>query len=120
MGDEDSDDEEDYELGPNDKLTKSGYLQDGFVVDDDEFEDEDEDDEFEDEDEDDEFEDEDEDDEYFEGEPDQEDDLVYSDDNDDNIDSNTENAVSPEKNKKNNVDTVFQTILPDKDSELSE
>ena len=57
LGEEDSEDEEDEILGPDDKLTKSGYLQDDFVVEDDEFDEEDdEDDEFDEEDdEDDEF-----------------------------------------------------------------
>ncbi len=123
LGEEDSEEEEE-ELGPDDKLTKSGYLQDDFVVDDDEdldeeyIEDDTDDDEFED---DEEYDSSDADD-----EEDFEDELEDADDNEDEEnedDANTENAVSPEriiKKKKTRPDTVFDAMLSDKDSELSE
>ena len=120
LGEEDSEDEEEEELGPDDKLTKSGYLQDDFVVDDDEDLDEeyiegdtdDDDEEYED---DDEFDTSDDDEEEFEDEDEEE-------ENDDDDDVNTENAVSPEKKtkKKSKTATVFDLMLSDKDSELSE
>ena len=123
LGEEDSEEEEE-ELGPDDKLTKSGYLQDDFVVDDDEdldeeyIEDDTDDDEFED---DEEYDSSDADD-----EEDFEDELEDADDDEDEEnedDANTENAVSPEriiKKKKTRPDTVFDAMLSDKDSELSE
>ena len=129
LGEEDSEDEEDEILGPDDKLTKSGYLQDDFVVEDDEFDEDDdsgyddEDDDFDDEDEDDEPDDESEDgepdDEYEHGEPDDDDDDECEDEEDD---VNTENAISPEIKRKQTKrkSTVFDLILPDRDSELSE
>ena len=102
------------ELGPDDKLTKSGYLQDDFVVDDDE----DLDEEYIDDDtDDDEFED---DDEYDSS--DDNDEEEFEDEDEENDDVNTENAVSPERKtrKKGKSATVFDLMLPDKDSELSE
>ena len=126
LGEEDSEDEEDEILGPDDKLTKSGYLQDDFVVDDEEFDEDDdfdddddeefdEDDDFDDDDDDEEFDDEDED-----GEPDDEEEDEEDDDLEDDI--NTENAISPEikRKQKNETSTVFDLMLPDRDSELSE
>ena len=124
LGEEDSEEEEEEELGPDDKLTKSGYLQDDFVVDDDEdldeeyIEDDTDDDEFED---DEEYDSSDADD-----EEDFEDELEDAEDDEDEEnedDANTENAVSPEriiKKKKTTPDTVFDAMLSDKDSELSE
>lgn len=118
LGEEDSEDEEEEELGPDDKLTKSGYLQDDFVVDDDE----DLDEEYIDDDTDDEFED---DDEYDSSDDDDEEEFEDEDEeeeHDDDDDVNTENAVSPEKKtkKKSKTATVFDLMLSDKDSELSE
>tara|TARA_Y100000816_G_scaffold292174_1_gene286215 strand:+ start:5826 stop:6521 length:696 start_codon:yes stop_codon:yes gene_type:complete len=113
LGEEDSEEEEE-ELGPDDKLTKSGYLQDDFVVDDDE----DLDEEYIDDDtDDDEFED---DDEYDSS--DDNDEEEFEDEDEENDDVNTENAVSPERKtrKKGKSATVFDLMLPDKDSELSE
>tara|TARA_B100000424_G_C22919858_1_gene489472 strand:+ start:827 stop:1588 length:762 start_codon:yes stop_codon:yes gene_type:complete len=135
LGDEDSEEEEE-ELGPDDKLTKSGYLQDDFVVDDDEdldeeyIDDDSDDDEFEDDDEYDSSEDE----EGFEHEDADEDEDEDADgdeegfehedeeDEENEDDVSSENAVSPERNtrKKSKPATVFDLMLPDKDSELSE
>jgi hypothetical protein len=137
LGEEDSEDEEEEILGPDDKLTKSGYLQDDFVVDDDEFDEEDdefdeEDDEFDEEDdesdeEDDEF---DEEDDEFDEEDDEFDDDEFDDvdgdpddeeeDDEDEDDINTENAITSETKPEKQTNTVFDIMLSEKDSELSE
>ena len=135
LGEEDSEDEEEEILGPDDKLTKSGYLQDDFVVEDDEFDEDDEefddeDDEFDDED--DEFDDEDEEFDDEIGEPDDEqeeeddeeeeedDEKEEEDDEEEEDDINTENAITSEIKTEKKSETVFDLMLPDKDSELSE
>lgn len=111
----DSSEEEEEEEIPAHLRTKSGYMKDGFVVDDDEEEDEDEDEDEEEEDIGDEDEEDEEDDEDDEGEIDE-----SSGDESNVSDSGTNNNEKKSKSNKNEENEENDDILEDIGSELSE